>query len=219
MRVADKQDIRVIVVHPAPLLTLGLASALREQAGIRVQLPPAQAGEAADVAVTNYELGLRMVAAGRHPPDRPAGPRVLVVANQEREHEVRVALEAGVHGFIVEDCRPEELVDCVRALAMGQRYLCMTVARCIAESMSREALTTRESEVLALLAGGYCNKAIARQLDIAVGTVKAHVKGILSKLEVSTRTQAASVAVSRGLVNAFQQRAGIAAERTPVLER
>lgn len=219
MNVADSQGIRVIVAHPDPLMTMGLASALREQAGIQVHLRAPEEGEAADVTVTSYELGLKMVAAGRERAGRCAATRVLVVAQHEREHEVRLALETGVHGFIVQDCRPEELVDGVRALAIGQRYLCVSVARCIAESMSRERLTTREAEVLELLAAGHCNKKIARQLDIAIGTVKAHVKGIMNKLEVSTRTQAVSVAMARGLVNAMAPRVVSGTSRMAVLER
>lgn len=207
MRTGDASAIRVIVTHPDPILSAGLATTLRSQAGMQVHLDEPREGRGAlDVTITDFEQGVRMAAARRQRP-AGAGPRVMVVARQEREHDVRRALESGVHGFVVQDCRLQELVDGVRALALGQRYMCTAVAQCMAESMARESLTVRECEVLALLAGGHCNKTIARELNIALGTVKAHVKGIMTKLEVATRTQAVSVAAARGLVGQAVPRA------------
>lgn len=207
MNATDTNDIRVVVAHPDPILTMGLVAALRTQIGIQVFLPESgEGGAAAHVVISNFERGLQ-IATGRGPvPGGSAGPRVLVVAPQVWEHEVRLAMETGVHGFVVQDCRIEELVDAVRMLAQGRRYMCLSVAQCVAESLVRESLTTRETQVLQLLAGGHCNKVIARQLDIAPGTVKGHLMGIMSKLDVSTRTQAVSVAVARGLVQALPPR-------------
>jgi DNA-binding CsgD family transcriptional regulator len=70
----------------------------------------------------------------------------------------------------------------------------------MADSLSHEALTERESDVLELLCDGLSNKLIARRLNLAVGTVKAHLRGILAKLEARSRTHAVLVAVERGLV-------------------
>jgi DNA-binding NarL/FixJ family response regulator len=89
----------------------------------------------------------------------------------------------------------------VTALSQGQRYLAHSVSRRIADSLTRERLTTRETQVLNLLTTGSCNKAIAKELGIAVGTVKVHVKGILEKLDATTRTHAVIVAAQRGLVS------------------
>jgi DNA-binding NarL/FixJ family response regulator len=203
MQIHDFEATHVVVAHPDPLLTMGLAAALREQAGIRAHLPGAEnGGDRLDVTITDYEQGLRLAAENRLA--RRVRPRILVLAQQDREHEVRQALETGVHGYLLHGCRVEELVDGIRALALGQRYMSVAVAQRVADSMSRETLTVREAEVLGLLADGHCNKAIARELDIAVGTVKAHVKGIMNKLDVSSRTQAVSVAVARGMVGALR---------------
>ena len=183
-------------MHPDPLLSLGLTTALRQQQGINVRLAADGSDQLrADVVVTNYEHGLRLASM-----DDADHGRVLVITLQDREQEVRVALEAGVHGYLLVGCRVEEVLEGIRALARGQRYMCTAVAQRIADSMARKSLTSRESEVLELLAGGHCNKEIARHLDIALGTAKAHVKGIMSKLEASSRTQAVSIAVTRGLV-------------------
>ena len=220
MNPADATAIRVIVAHPDPILTAGLATTLREQAGSQVYLREPQDGQGRiDVTITDFEQGLKMAAGGRDRFASRTNARVMVVARQGREHEVRLALESGVHGFLVQDCRLKEVVDGVRALALGQRYTCMTIAQCMAESISRDALTAREAEVLALLAGGHCNKAIARELGIAVGTVKAHVKGIMGKLGVSTRTQAVSVATARGLVSPAPWRIPSGQSRVPASTR
>lgn len=188
--------IRVLVAHPDPLLALGLAAALDEQPGVEV----VRTG-AADVVLADYAGGMVLagtVRAGAQPGRPPA--RILVLAAQDREQEVRSALERGVHGYLLAGSRVDEVVEAIRALAQGQRYLSLAAAQRMADSMTREHLTGRESDVLGLLVQGCCNKTIARQLEIAVGTVKAHVKGIMSKLQASSRTQVVSIAVARGLV-------------------
>jgi len=187
----------VSVSHPDPLIAIGLATALgqRDSLNVYAKGDPPPAGTRIDVVLTNYEEGLQLAKA---PGTKPA--RIMVLASQEREQEVRRALESGVHGYIMLGCGVEEVVTGIRALSEGRRYLCMAAAQRIADSMSRETLTSRETDVLNLLADGFCNKAIAKELDIAVGTVKAHVKGVLTKLDASSRTQAASIALARGLV-------------------
>jgi DNA-binding NarL/FixJ family response regulator len=118
-----------------------------------------------------------------------------------REQEVRRALEAGVQGYVLLGCSTIEMVEAVRVVGRGSKYLCLQVAQRMADSLTRENLTERELDVLALLSAGCSNKVIARDLDIAVGTVKAHVKGIMGKLAASSRTQAVTVAAERGLVS------------------
>lgn len=193
--------IQVLVAHPDPLLALGLTAALGQARGIDVVVPDAGGqGPAADVVLTDYSGGLALAPVRTGVRGAPPPARILVLAAQEREQEVRTALERGVHGYLLAGSRVEEVVEGVRALALGQRYLSQAAAQRMADSMTREHLTGREADVLGLLVQGCCNKTIARQLEIAVGTVKAHVKGIMSKLHASSRTQAVSIAVARGLV-------------------
>jgi DNA-binding NarL/FixJ family response regulator len=88
----------------------------------------------------------------------------------------------------------------VTAVANGLRYMSLSVAQRMADSLTRAALTSREIEVLQLVATGQPNKVIARELSIELGTVKSHVSAIMNKLGVSSRTQAARIAALRGLV-------------------
>jgi DNA-binding NarL/FixJ family response regulator len=154
------------------------------------------------VLVTDYQLGLQFAGELALRPRQAVQPalRILVMTGRDREHEVRFALEQGVHGYLPVGCTLQELSAAVLALGRGSRYLSVTAATRMADSLGRESLTQREAEVLGLLACGECNKSIARRLDIAIGTVKAHVKSIMDKLDADSRTQAVSIANERGLV-------------------
>jgi DNA-binding NarL/FixJ family response regulator len=105
-----------------------------------------------------------------------------------------------VLGYLVSGCSLGELEGAVHAACRGHRFLCQAAAREVANSLTSETLTLRERDVLGLLAQGCCNKTIASGLDIALGTVKAHVRSIMAKLDASSRTEAASVAAARGLL-------------------
>lgn len=197
------EETRVLVMHEDPLVAAGIAAILHDRPGLAVTLDREAAGEEADVLVADYRRGMDYLAAAKCRPAagrrRPTA-RVMVVTPLDREWEVRCAVHAGVHGYVLQGCPIEELVEGVMALRIGQRYLSQVVARRVADSLAREQLTARETQVLGLLTAGSCNKSIARELGIAVGTVKMHVKGILKKLEATTRTHAVILAAERGLV-------------------
>jgi DNA-binding NarL/FixJ family response regulator len=136
-------------------------------------------------------------------------PDVEVVAvtslvDQSRVHE---ALEAGASGYLVKDAAPEELALAVRAARRGEVHLDAAVARRLMESLRPSQqpdnpfaeLTERELEILRLIAEGHANKEIARRLVIGERTARTHVSNILRKLGLSSRTQAALLAVREGL--------------------
>jgi DNA-binding NarL/FixJ family response regulator len=117
---------------------------------------------------------------------------------------VRETIDAGAIGFLLKDARQEELLGAIRSVAAGQPYLAPSAQRQLMELLRRppdpiDSLTARERDVLALIASGQSNKVIARTLDLSEGTVKGYVSQILSKLGVSDRTQAAMLAMKRGL--------------------
>lgn len=202
------ERVKILVAHSLPVVAAGLTSALSQQAHFEVvagrgrdasQAPPS--GDF-DVIVTDHQGALSWMHRARLSAlPRPASPpRVLLVGASDGEAEVRAALSAGVHGYLLTDCELQELVDSVGHLCRGGRYLCASVASRVAESLTHEALTQRESDVLALMVRGCGNKLIARELGIAVGTVKAHAKALYGKLGVGTRSQAVALAAERGLV-------------------
>ncbi|MET0350140.1 MAG: response regulator transcription factor [Rhizobacter sp.] len=201
MNLIERPQIVVHVDYAEPLVAFGLVAALQASDGLHVIDAGTSPAMVADVVVTDLAGGLALRAGPRRGP-RGAGPtRVVVVAAHDREHDVRLALESGVQGYVLLGCEIEELTTAVRTVARGNRHLCMSVAQRIADSLTRDALTARESEVLRFVARGDCNKTIARHLAISLGTVKTHMKAILCKLDADSRTHAVTIASRRGLVD------------------
>ena len=193
----------VDVSHVDPIVAAGLAVTLGIQPDFDVETvgsdSPRRFGPT-QVIVTDYVAGLGMVADLRR---RGGGsdplPAVLIVSLLQRELEIRRALEAGVRGYLLIGCAFDELVCAVRSLSAGMRHIDSNAARLLADSIAREALTPREEEVLGLLVEGLGNKAVARNLDISVGTVKSHLRSIYGKLDATSRTEAVTFAERRGL--------------------
>lgn len=199
--------VRILVLQAEPLLAIGLAAALRQQPDFEVSLEGTAASGPAfalqfDVVIADHEQGVPLAEAIRkgRAERRFRQARVLLITAQDRELDIRQAMEAGVYGYLPTHCTVAELQDCVRRVAAGSRYLSAGAAQRMADSLSYEALTLRESEVLGELAQGKCNKLIAAELEISTGTVKAHLKSIYAKLQAASRTEAANIALERGLV-------------------
>ena len=129
------------------------------------------------------------------------GPHWLVVSPVVHGGWVRQAMAAGVLGYVHAACALEELRDAARAVAAGRRYLCRTAAGAVAEGWLGDDLTPRERDVLRMLCLGLDNKSIGLRLGVAAGTVKTHVKTLLQKLGARSRTQAATEALRRGLLD------------------
>lgn len=188
---------RVHVMHGRPLMRAGLAALLRSAEWVvTLHADQPQALAQADVVVADYDTGLAL--AREWPECRRE--QVVIVTHRDKEWDVRRALQACVGGYLLEDATAAQLQHAVRYSLTGARYLCPAVAAHVRDEPPAERLTNRESDVLALLARGYCNKRIARDLDIEVGTVKWHLRSLMNKLGASARTQAVVVAARRGLV-------------------
>lgn len=197
---------RVVVAHRVPLVQEGIAASLSRCLGMHVMQGVASSSDSirrtADVVVADYETGLQLLRGWQRQDAvaQAARPKVLIVADDDRESTLCAALEAGVDGVTLVDCELEELYSGLKHLSRGARYLSPALVSRLADGMTREPLTAREKDVLALIVHGSSNKAIARELDIALGTVKAHVRTLLSKLGAGTRTQAVGIAQQRGLI-------------------
>jgi two-component system NarL family response regulator len=126
--------------------------------------------------------------------------RILILTTYDGDEDIYRGMRAGAKAYLLKDTPREELLQCIRAVYSGESYIPPAVAAKLASQVSGERLTTREMEILALIARGRSNKAIARELDISEGTVKTHVKSILQKLEAISRTEAVSIGAKRGLV-------------------
>jgi two-component system NarL family response regulator len=126
--------------------------------------------------------------------------RVVVLTTYDGDEDIYRALNAGARGYLLKDMQREELLDVIRAVHAGQRRIPPAVSARLAEAMPRPSLTHRELEVLGLVVKGFSNKRIGDALAITEGTVKVHVNSILGKMGVADRTEAATAAIRRGIV-------------------
>ena len=127
--------------------------------------------------------------------------RLIALTTYGGDEDIRRALAAGVQAYLTKDVLHDELLNAIHAVYAGQTYLPAGVAAALAAQIPRPDLSAREVQVLELIVQGQANKQIAYSLGIAEHTVKNHVKSILSKLGVQDRTQAATVAIQRGIIH------------------
>jgi DNA-binding NarL/FixJ family response regulator len=125
---------------------------------------------------------------------------VIVVTTLGGDEDIYRALEAGARGYLFKDMVRRELIQAIRTVFGGKRYIPGTVGARMLENLPRSALSGREIEVLQLVAGGMRNKEVAGRLGISEATVNAHMKHILEKLHASDRTHAVTTALKRGII-------------------
>jgi len=124
----------------------------------------------------------------------------IVLTTVAGDEEIYRALEAGARGYLFKDMARKELIQAIRTVHKGQRYIPAQVGSRIAEYLPRLDVSRREIEVLQLVAAGLRNKEIANRLGVMEATVNSHVKNILEKLNAIDRTQAVTIALRRGII-------------------
>lgn len=161
--------------------------------------------ERPDVAVVDVAMPALngIEAARRIVRDLPA-VKVLVLSMYTGEEYVREALAAGASGYLVKDSAADELVEAIRVVARGERFLSPAVAHLAVKTGTAasqlDRLTTREREVLQLIAEGNSNKAIAARLSLSVKTIEAHRTNLMAKLDIHDTASLTRFAIARGLV-------------------
>jgi two-component system, NarL family, response regulator len=126
--------------------------------------------------------------------------RIMVLTTYDGDEDIYRGLQAGAQGYLLKDAKPHELLNAIRTIHSGQKYVPPEVGAKLVQRMSNPELSERELDVLRLMAQGMNNLDIAAALNIGESTVKSHVNRILSKLGVNDRTQAVIVAIKRGIV-------------------
>ena len=163
------------------------------------------AGMLPDVVLMDLVMpGMDGIEATRQVKARWPGVEVVVVTSFGEQAKVVAALHAGAAGYLMKDADVDQVATAVRAAAAGQCHLAPAIARLLADSLrgprpAGDTLTPRERQVLAEIASGMTNQQIARRLAVTERTVRAHVSGILAKLGLTSRTQAAVWAAKRDL--------------------
>jgi DNA-binding NarL/FixJ family response regulator len=194
--------IRVRVIHTDPVLQAALSIALGRIAGVLVdraedgRLPLTEV----DVVMADYDRGVELLPISGSSWAMKTTPKVLIVTTDDRESAVSTALRHGARGYLLAGNSLAELAAALHDVHEGRVHLDPRVAQRVAEGLYRESLTSREEDVLRQVVEGRCNKDIAARLDVALGTVKSHLRSIFGKLEVSSRTQAIAAAAQRGVL-------------------
>jgi DNA-binding NarL/FixJ family response regulator len=215
----EREIIRVLVVDDHAVVRRGLAAYLESTPDIEL---------AAEAANGEQALGeLARLVEGKQPPqvvlmdvlmprmdgitairaivERHPEVRIVVLTSFGEVERVHAALRAGAAGYLLKDADPDEIAAAIRAAARGEVLLDPAVAgrltrRLVSPPTGLAALTLRERSILALVAQGLSNRQISAELYISERTARTHVSHVLAKLQLSSRTQAALVAIREGLI-------------------
>lgn len=202
--------IRVMIADDHPIVRTGIAALLGGESDMSVV---AEAGDGAEAVLRYGEclpdvllMDLRMptmdgVAAIRAIRDARSDAHIVALTSYDGDADIYRALSAGASGYLIKDMLGQDVVAAVRAAAAGRRVIPPPVAARLAEFTPRVELTARELEVLRLAAKGLRNKEIARVIGRTEETVKVHVKHIMTKLGVTGRTEAVTLALQRGVIH------------------
>ena len=201
--------IRILTVDDHPMLREGIAALVASQPDMKMVAEASTGLEALeqfrkhrpDLTLMDLQMpemdGIEaMVAIRSEFPDA----RIIVLTTYKGDIQVLRALKAGARAYLLKGLLRKELLETIRAVHAGQKRISPDVAAELADHRLDDALTSREIDVLRLIAGGHANKLIADQLSITEDTVKGHVKNILSKLGASDRTHAVTIALKRGII-------------------
>lgn len=202
------QKISVLIVDDHPILRLGVAVIINAQPDMKV-CAQASSGEEAvqlyrkhrpEITLMDLRLpGMSGLEALRAIRVFDPQARCVVLTTYEGDEDIHQALAAGALGYIIKGMSHETLVDALRRVRSGLRFLPPPVVRSLADRTPNSDLSPREREVLSLMVQGKTNKEIGSMLGITEATVKCHVSVILARLEVTDRTQAVVAALQRGL--------------------
>lgn len=206
----DARSIRVLVVDDHPMLREGIVAVIERQADMTVV---GEASDGAEAIARFAELSPDVTLMDLQMPGssgfvaiegiRARAPRapILVLTTYPGDSQALRALKAGANGYLLKSCIRRELIDAIRAVHAGRRPISAEIAQEIAAHALDERLTDREVAILKLVAEGHPNKQVAWRLQVSTDTVKAHLKNIFAKLDVSDRTQAVIIAARRGYID------------------
>ena len=205
-------SIRVLVVDNHPVVRSGLRGMIGDEPDLEI-IGEASSGEEAvtmagltnpDVVLMDLRMpGMDGAVATRLITTRQPSVRVLILTMYDNDTDIVPAVEAGAAGYLLKDAAREEVTDAIRAAVRGETVLAPPVAAKLVRHVrtpAAAALSAREIEVLSCVATGSTNADIAARLVISEATVKTHLVRIYTKLGVSDRTAAVTLAMQRGLL-------------------
>lgn len=201
--------IRITLADDHPIVREGLAIILNNQADMTV-VGECGDGEAAvelvlrekpDVAILDLQMP-RMSGAAATTAILLKDPtaRILLLTTYDGDEDIHRAMHAGAKGYLLKESAKAEILLAIREIAKGKRYVTPSAGASLAGGSTLQQLTKREREILKFVCMGQSNKEIGSSLNISEGTVKSHVNGIMQKMNVGSRTEAALAAEKRGML-------------------
>lgn len=203
-------DIRVLIADDHPVVRNGLARIIEFAEGMSA-IAEAETGAEAITLFRQHQpdvtlMDLRMPHIGGVEAitailQEFSNARIIILTTYDTDEDVYRGLQAGAKGYLFKDTKMAELLNAIRTVHSGQKYIPPAVGAKLLDRLSRPQLTEREKEVLCLIAQGKGTLEIVEALTISESTVKYHINNIFSKLGVSERTQAVLKAIKQGLVS------------------
>jgi len=203
-------SIRVLVVDDHPMVRAGLTATISPEPDMTVVASASTGKEGLeqfrqhqpDVTLMDLRMpemgGVEAINVIRS--EFPSA-KIIVLSTYQGDEDIFRALDAGAITYLLKDTLADKMIGVIREVAGSGRPVLPEVAQRLTDRMFQAALTARELEVLRLVAKGKRNKEIAGELGISDETVQGHVKNILAKLSVNSRTEAVAVAIRRGIVH------------------
>jgi len=201
--------IRILAVDDHPLLRKGIAALVNAEPDMKLVAEASNGEEAVesfrlyrpDVTLMDLQLpGLNGIEATQRILGESPGARIIVLTTYSGDAQVIRALRAGARAYILKGLVHRELLETIRTVHAGRKRIPPDIATELAEHVSEDELSSREIEVLRLIAAGNSNKQIGDQLSIGEATVKSHVTNILSKLSANDRAHAVTIGLKRGII-------------------
>ncbi|MGA9464627.1 MAG: response regulator transcription factor [Terracidiphilus sp.] len=207
----SRPAVRILIVDDHPVVRAGLASLLRRQAGLKLAGSAHSGEEALSIlarcSVDLMLLDLRMPSINgidllNMLKSRDSQPKTIILSSYEYEEEIYRAVKAGARGYLSKNAPREEIIAAIEEVVAGGTYFPEHMLEWISDRKDRSSLSGREIEILEMVSKGLTNKEIASALQISHYTVRNHINHITAKLQVSDRTEAATVAMRQGIIDA-----------------
>jgi len=201
--------IRLLLVDDHPLMREGVIAIVQRQSDMQVVGEAASGAEAVecyaalrpDVTLMDLQMpGMDGMKAVRTIRSNWPDARILVLTTYQGDAQAWLALKAGAAGYMVKTALRATLIDAVRKVHAGGRWVAPEVVQELANHAGDEMLTLRELEVLQRVAAGHSNREIGAMLSVTEDTIKARLKTILAKLGARDRTLAVTIPIRRGLI-------------------
>jgi DNA-binding NarL/FixJ family response regulator len=209
MQPQSTKMIRLLVADDHPIVSQGLIAILNDQPDMRVVAEASNGRQAIeqfrlhqpDVAILDLQMpevgGVEAIGTIRAEFPEAA---IIMFSIYETDEDIYQGLRAGAKAYLLKDTPCLEILEVIRAVSEGQRYVPTEIGTKLAARMERQRLSDREYQVLCLMAKGKNNKAIATELNITENTVKFHVTNVMIKLGASDRTHAVVNGLQQGII-------------------